>query len=586
MFHSQGSIIKAQLQVSDPVSRAYREKVFIHLDRKLYLTGELVRFSVWCVDGSTNLLVDVSKIIYIELLNNQNNSIIREKVKLEGGRGQGYIDVPRHVRTGAYYLRAFTRWMTNSDPSCFFIARLYIVNPFLPVEISKTDTSVYRAEPEKTGNIAMHNLTDKPANSLGEELVISISKEKDIYGTRESVTLKITVTDRQGSPSPGRFAISVFKDNRHPYLEPENICRYLYNDLSTGETENNKTPFDVLPENRGITLTGSIYDNIQQEPGSNVRLYVAIPGQIAKLYSCESGSDGLFYLQLFDHYGNQDIIIMPAENPERYSITLDDPFPDRYIELKNEVFLPGEDMIIFIRQLMINLQIEDAYGKLDHGQELYRPDSRWGFYGRPDEYVIIDDYIKLPALEEVFFEIVKSVRITRRKDQYELTIIDPRTLLPILGKPLFLLDGVPVHDLNPVMLLLDPEEVERIDIVSSRYMMGDVSFSGIINVVTHDAEYDHFELPGYASRQSYQFLQVPIPFHAPDYSLSADSLRYIPDYRNTLYWDPDVITGASGEAEIKFYTADEVTRYRIVIQGISDRGIPGYAESFLVTGQE
>jgi hypothetical protein len=232
---------------------------------------------------------------------------------------------------------------------------------------------------------------------------------------------------------------------------------------------------------------------------------------------------------------------------------------------------------------MINLQIEDAYGKLEAGRDIKPWKDLPDFYGVPEETVIMDDYIKLPALEEVFFEIVKSVRITRRRDQFELTVIDPRTLQPVPGKPLLLLDGVPVPDINPVITLLDPDEIERIDIVSSRYILGDASFSGIINMVTHDAGYHHFELPAYVLRQSFQFLLFPAPFYSPDYSANTDSLKTIPDYRNTLYWNPDIYTDSSGDAEIRFFTSDDISGYRIVIQGISDDGLPGYCESSIST---
>jgi|GEM_PF-1631998 len=577
--------VKAQLLHADSLCFDYREKVFLHTDRELYLTGEFIRFSAWCVSWPTNRPSGTSKILYVELLNNQANSVIREKIRLDDGGAGGYLEIPRSFHTGVYFVRAYTRWMTNLDPSWYFMKKLYIVNPFLPVETSRTDTFGHRALAlPGTGESSTDRYKESPPVG-NKELTIGINLGKDKYAAREQVILRMNVTDPAGHPSSGRFSVSVCKICSHPYLKTLNICRYLHDSLWMVQPEVPAGIPRMLPEIRGLTLTGMVYDRLRQEPVAKVPVYAALPGKVAKLYTGITGKDGRFCIQLSDLEGDRDIVVMAAADPEKYSVTLDNPFTDKYTGLKNELFYPGEDLIRYISQLMVNLQIEDAYGKLAKGQNPGNIDDSQAFYGVPDETVIMDDYIKLPALEEVFFEIVKSVGITRKRDQYELTITDPRTLQPVAGKPLLMLDGVPVTDINPVISQLDPEEIERIDIISSRYVLGDISSSGIINLITHDAGYHQFELPAYVQRQSYQFLQVPVPFNSPDYSFSPDSLRSVPDYRNTLYWNPDIRTDATGKAEIKFYTADDLSGYRIVIQGINADGIPGYAESYICTKQ-
>jgi hypothetical protein len=56
-----------------------------------------------------------------------------------------------------------------------------------------------------------------------------------------------------------------------------------------------------------------------------------------------------------------------------------------------------------------------------------------------------------------------------------------------------------------------------------------------------------------------------------------------PDYRNVLYWSPDIKT-KTGKKHISFYTSDLPGKYVVLIQGISDTGIVGVAtESFSVS---
>ena len=200
-------------------------------------------------------------------------------------------------------------------------------------------------------------------------------------------------------------------------------------------------------------------------------------------------------------------------------------------------------------------------------------------YGDPDESVLLADYIKLPAVEELFYELVKSVLIKRkRNNNFELQIIDPVSKIPIPGRPLFLLDGVPVHDINQVIIYMDPVNIEKINVVTSQFIQGNETYRGIINVITKQADYNHFDLPSYAIRKSYQFFQVPGTFNSPDYSVENDSLRSHPDFRNLLYWNPEVLTDDNGTATVSFFTADDISDYRIIIQGLSEDGLAGFTE--------
>lgn len=49
----------------------------------------------------------------------------------------------------------------------------------------------------------------------------------------------------------------------------------------------------------------------------------------------------------------------------------------------------------------------------------------------------------------------------------------------------------------------------------------------------------------------------------------------LPDYRNTLFWKPDIITDTNGEASVDFYCSDVNTRFLGVIEGVSGEGLLG-----------
>ena len=46
------------------------------------------------------------------------------------------------------------------------------------------------------------------------------------------------------------------------------------------------------------------------------------------------------------------------------------------------------------------------------------------------------------------------------------------------------------------------------------------------------------------------------------------------DYRTTLFWEPEIKTGEDGRATVTFFTSDKASVYRIIMEGITEAGIP------------
>src|SRR3954469_18427652 len=59
--------------------QALQEKVYVRTDRSGYITGELMWFKVYCVDGYKSKPLDVSKVVYVELLGEANEVVLQRK---------------------------------------------------------------------------------------------------------------------------------------------------------------------------------------------------------------------------------------------------------------------------------------------------------------------------------------------------------------------------------------------------------------------------------------------------------------------------------------------------------------------------
>lgn len=120
--------VKQRLTAYD--NRTLQEKLFLHLDRPLYLVGETIWLKAYYVDGHEHRALDVSKVAYIEVLDQELNPVIQTKISLANGKGEGSIQIPTSLTNGTYTVRGYTNWMKNFSPDFYFETAIIVLNPF------------------------------------------------------------------------------------------------------------------------------------------------------------------------------------------------------------------------------------------------------------------------------------------------------------------------------------------------------------------------------------------------------------------------------------------------------------------------
>ncbi len=116
--------------------KTFQEKLFVHTDKSTYLTGEILWFKIYNVDAANNKLINISKLAYVEVLDNNQTPMMQAKVALKGnGSGNGSIYIPVSVNSGNYKLRAYTNWMKNFNADNYFEKDITIINPIRSPEI-------------------------------------------------------------------------------------------------------------------------------------------------------------------------------------------------------------------------------------------------------------------------------------------------------------------------------------------------------------------------------------------------------------------------------------------------------------------
>src|ERR1700733_2808642 len=106
----------------------YQEKVFLHTDKTVYSTGEIIWLKTYITDASSNSPSPLSSICYVEIISQDMKPLVQAKISIDSGRGNGSLIVPSFIRSGSYLIRAYTNWMKNFDPSFYFEQPLTIIN--------------------------------------------------------------------------------------------------------------------------------------------------------------------------------------------------------------------------------------------------------------------------------------------------------------------------------------------------------------------------------------------------------------------------------------------------------------------------
>jgi len=114
-----------------------QEKIYVHLDQSLYLTGETMWFKLYLVDGALHKPADISKVVYLEVIDKDKQAVVQTKVAMQNGVGDGSVFLPASITSGNYVVRAYTNWMKNFAPEFYFHTPVTIVNTFRKLDIDK-----------------------------------------------------------------------------------------------------------------------------------------------------------------------------------------------------------------------------------------------------------------------------------------------------------------------------------------------------------------------------------------------------------------------------------------------------------------
>ena len=106
-----------------------QEKIYLHIDKPYYISGEKIWFRTYLVDAATHYPVSYSRYVYMELINPLDSIVTRIKILQDEGAYYGYLLIPDDVPEGDYTMRAYTAFMQNLDEHYFCTTTIRIGDP-------------------------------------------------------------------------------------------------------------------------------------------------------------------------------------------------------------------------------------------------------------------------------------------------------------------------------------------------------------------------------------------------------------------------------------------------------------------------
>ncbi len=230
----------------------------------------------------------------------------------------------------------------------------------------------------------------------------------------------------------------------------------------------------------------------------------------------------------------------------------------------------------FYREIYYRQMAEQEYEKelgtilLDEvnigGKRMSRTDGHFRLYGEPDiSFSITHDDWTFASISDYLETKVPGVVVDA----------DGISIRAGSGNPLLLVDGLEVTwDYVNYLHLGDVDKIEILKSPGLLAVYGSRGGNGVIAVLTKMGGgelNDEFvrRIPGRITPRVAGFHQ-PRQFYSPKYSPNTINDPK-PDFRPTLYWNPEVSFNGS-EAKIEFFTSDNLARYHVFVEGISKNG--------------
>lgn len=457
-------------------------------------------------------------------------------------------------------------------------------------------------------------------NNKNHEAKLSISTNKEFYKRREAVTTILSLSGN--STSKAYFSLSA-TDSRMSLdtsnCESNIASWFLLESDVRGPVENPGSYFDLNNEKRfeqldlllltqgwrdftwkydtsnvfeheiGFSVKGRVMKTSNDKPFSLAKINIAVfDEKNAIILTDEADSSGHFLVDKLEITGKAKILVSCSNQKNNltgrvfvdslfYEPPLASFFPKAAYELTPirymKIYEENREIELYRKKFKLSdtLQIGEVIvsaRKIERPIEMHLQSSR-AYYGKPDkEFILTPRHENYVSISQVLVGNVPGVEV--RTDANKVTIRGET--------PLILVDGIPTgNELAPGGASLpgiSPSAIDRIDILYWSSPFGSRGANGVINFITKRGDYNYEALNTPHSKYIFcKGFDEPRIFYSPRHETKFFEGQ-TPDFRSTLFWQPNIELDSAKTAFINYYNSDKETTISIKVEGITDEGIP------------
>ena len=564
------------------------EKTYISTDREIYVSGDKIWCSAFCVDAANGLRPSsLSAIAYVEIVS-EDGTLESGKIALSEGRGAGTIEIPATAPTGNYRIVAYTAYTKNApgfNPQEHISKTISIFNTSTKERVkngvkilSDSEYDALRTPASTPASTPAGTPASTPAgtHTTGTHTTGTHSSSTYNAGTQPaagalSITchrnaegyLEVVLTNNSAAPADLSLSLS----NRDGIIPPDNTSIGAFMGAAASAAQASAE----LPEYEGEIIRGRIAgattDEIEGLKGRSA--FISVPTEKSDLYSSVVDNDGMIKFVTNNIYGTKEMVCEIEDNDlARCHIELISPFVSP--KLKG---IPALQMAPSIKE---DLQRRGLSVQLCRSFSADTLASLMPIRENPlipsydaIEYKL-DDYKRFPVMRELFIEFINEIKVRKVDGKEQLKVkthLEERVSLFDKNNSLIMVDGIPIFDHSQV-IEYDPLLVESVVVYPYKYYTGWRSFCGMANFVTYKKN-----LPGIKFNDGVRVVQFkgcsyPMAFTCQE--IGED----FPDYRELLYWHPQIKLPAGESSSIKVKIPANVKEIRICAEGMMENGTP------------
>lgn len=550
-FFTKNNLLAENNKLYSEKNSSIKENVYISINSNVLLTGERLYFSVFCIKNN-NTFSDLSKIAYVELVNDSKEVIKRQKLSLNDGKSQSFFFIPSDFKTGNYKIIGYTNWMLDSNDIELNAINISIINTYLPLQLKEKQ---------------FQNGSKGFTNNIIDEKTKQTFQNKKTYNKRELV--KLSVSDFIKLNPSSNYSLKVTKkDSLTDYFSKNSSAKNEKIKLIKKTTEK------PLSEIRGEIISGKITSTQKNIDLKNIDLVVTITNKIPFIKIIQTNHLGHFAFSIESISDNSNLLIQVLNDDyDKYNIEINTTGYLDYSSLKFESFEIDHSLNKSLEKRSISNQIENAY--IDSKKDSIKSFQEFKEFLKLDNIYNLDDYTRFKSLKETLKEIIPHAYYKKIGKKNTIQISDNIKDYDSYSPTLIIIDGIYIQDVDE-LFNYNFDNVKSIGVKRDGYLLGSKIFNGILWIETINNDYEPNN--NFVVKKEILRPNPEIVYFKPDYSQSSSSR--IPDYRHQLLWIPNIKTD---DKEIIFYTSDLEGDYEIVIEEITSNGLSKFhTDSFEV----